>query len=114
MPPFIFVTFEESALFKGARPKPVLVCLAVRTARPLPQRVGAFAEALMLRLMPEVVGAAIQPTRLLPEQIGALANDLVQTCLGLRQHAMRISVWGQLATAADMHLGVQTLELLVR
>jgi hypothetical protein len=50
----------------------------------------------------------------LPEQIGALAHDLVQTCLGLRQYAMRISVWGQLATAADMHLGIQTLEFLVR
>ncbi len=67
----------------------------------------------MLRLMPEVIGATIWPTRLLPEQIGALANDLVQTRLGLRQHAMRIPVWGQLATAADMHLGVQTLKFLV-
>jgi hypothetical protein len=67
----------KSALFKGADPKPVLVRLAFRTTFPLLQCVGAFAEALMLRLMPEVVGAAIRPTRLLPEQIGALANDLV-------------------------------------
>ena len=50
---------------------------------------------------------------MLPEQIGALANDLVQARLGLGQHTMRISVWGQLAAAADMHLGVQTLEFLV-
>ena len=69
---------------------------------------------IMLRLMPEVVGASIRPTRLLPEQIGTLANDLVQTRFGLRQHAMRISVRGQLAAAANMHLGVQTLEFLVR
>ena len=66
-----------SALLKGARPIPMLVRLAFRTALPLPQRVGAFAEALILRLMPEIVGAAIQPTRLFPQQIGALANDLV-------------------------------------
>ena len=32
----------------------------------------------------------------------------------VRQHAMRISVWGQLATAPDVHLGVQMLEFLVR
>jgi hypothetical protein len=75
----------------------VLVRLALRTTFPLPQCVGAFAEALMLRLMPEVGGAAIRPTRLFPEQIGALANDLVQACLGLGQHTMRISVCGQLA-----------------
>jgi hypothetical protein len=68
---------------------------------------------LMLRLMPELVGAAIRTTRLLPEQIGALANDLIQTGLGLRHHAVRISEWGQLAAAADMHLGVQTVEFLV-
>ena len=104
---------DASVLLKCACSKPMLVCLAFRTALPLPQRVGAFAEALMLRLMPELVGAAIRTTRLLPEQIGALANDLVKTRLRLRQHAMRISVWGQLAAAADMHLGVQTLEFLV-
>jgi hypothetical protein len=63
----------------------VLVRLAFRAAFPLAQRVDPFAEALMLRLMPELVGAAIRTTRLLPEQIGALANDLVKTCLGLRQ-----------------------------
>jgi hypothetical protein len=68
---------DALALFKRARPKPVLVGCAFRKALSLPQCVGAFAEALMLRLMPEVVGAAIRPTRLLPEQIGALANDLV-------------------------------------
>ena len=68
---------DLSALFKCARPKPVLVRLAFRAAFPLPQCVGAFAETLMLRLMPEVVGAAIRPTRPLPKQIGALANDLV-------------------------------------
>jgi hypothetical protein len=66
-----------SALLKGARPKPMLVRLAFRTAFSLPQCVGAFAEAFMLRLVPEVVGAAIRPTRLLPKQVGALANDLV-------------------------------------
>ncbi len=84
---------------------PVLVRFAFRTALPLPQRVSAFAEALMLSLAPEVVGAAIRPFRLLPEQISVLANDLVQSRLGLRQHTMRISVWGQLAAAGDMHLG---------
>jgi hypothetical protein len=41
------------------------------------QCVGALAEALMLRLMPEFFCAAIRPTRPLPEQIGALANDLI-------------------------------------
>jgi hypothetical protein len=41
------------------------------------RRVGAFAEAFMLRLMPELVRAAIRPTRLFPKQIGALANNLV-------------------------------------
>ena len=51
--------------------------LAFRAAFPLPQCRGAFAETLMLRLMPEVVGAAIRPTRSLPKQIRALANDLV-------------------------------------
>jgi hypothetical protein len=55
----------------------MLVRLAFRTALPLPQRVGAFAEAFMLRLMPEVLRASIWPTRLLPEKIGALANDFV-------------------------------------
>jgi hypothetical protein len=80
---------------------------------PAPPCVGAFAEALTPRLMPEVIGAIIRPTRLLLEQIRALANDLVQTRLRLCQRAMRISVWGQLAAAADVHLGVQTLEFLV-
>jgi hypothetical protein len=84
-----FVTLDGSAVFKGARPKPVLVRLAFRTAFPIPQCVGPFAEALTLRLMPEVIAAIIRPTRLLPEQIRALANDLVQTRLRLRQHAMR-------------------------
>ena len=55
----------------------MLVRLAFRTALPVPQRVGAFAEALMLHLMPVVVCASIRPPRLLPEQIGTLANDLV-------------------------------------
>ena len=68
---------DASALLKSARPKPVLAGLAFWTALPLPQRLGAFTEALMLRLMPEVIGASIRPARLLPEQIGALANDLV-------------------------------------
>jgi hypothetical protein len=68
---------DVSALLKRACPKPVLIRLAFRTALPLPQSVGALAEALILRLMPEVVCAAIRPTRPLPEQIGALANDLV-------------------------------------
>jgi hypothetical protein len=40
----------------------MLVRLAFRTAFPLPQRVGAFAEALILRLMPEVLGAAFRAT----------------------------------------------------
>jgi hypothetical protein len=79
-----------STLLKGASPKPVLVRLAFRTALPLPQRVRAFAEALILRLMPEVLGAAFRATRLFPEQIGPFANDLVQALLRLRQHAMRI------------------------
>jgi hypothetical protein len=46
---YIFVTLDGSAVLKSARPKPVLVRLAFRTALPLPQRVRAFAEALMLR-----------------------------------------------------------------
>ena len=65
------------ALLKGARPKPVFFRLPFRTAFPLPQRVSAFAEALMLRFMPEIVGVAIRPTGLLPEHIGMLANDLI-------------------------------------
>jgi hypothetical protein len=68
--------FDASALLKGASPKPVLVRLVIRTALPLPQRVGAFAEALMLRLKPEVIGATIRPTGQVPGQISALANDL--------------------------------------
>jgi len=68
---------DASALLEGACPKPVIVRLAFQTTFTLPQRVGAFTEALMLRLMPEVVGAPTRPTRLLPKQIGALANDLV-------------------------------------
>src|SRR5271165_5120724 len=63
----IFVTLDASAFLKGARPVPVLVRLAFRTALPLPQRVSAFAEALILRLVPEVVGAAVRAPRLLPE-----------------------------------------------
>jgi hypothetical protein len=47
----------------------------------LPQRVGAFAEALMWRLVPEVVGTSIRPTRLLREQIGALTNNLARPAL---------------------------------
>ena len=39
--------------------------------------------------------------------------DLVWARFDLRQHAMRISVGDQLAAAADVHLGVQTLEFLV-
>jgi hypothetical protein len=66
--------FDASALLKGASLKPVFVRLAFRTALPLPQRVGASAETLMLRLKPEVVGAPIRPTGQLPEQIGALAT----------------------------------------
>ena len=92
---------------------PVVVRLAFRTALPLPQRVSAFAEALMLRLVPELVGAALWPPRLLPEEIGVLAIELVQTRLGFRQHTKPISVRGQLTAAADMHLGVQPLEFLV-
>jgi hypothetical protein len=72
-----FRVLDPSVLLEGAYPKPVLVRLALRTALPLPQRVGAFAEALMLRLMPEVVGAVIRTTRLLPKQISALSNGLV-------------------------------------
>src|SRR5580704_2690134 len=64
--------------------------------------------------MPEVIRAIIRTTRLLPEQIGTFANDLVQTRLSFRQHAMRISEWGQLASAADVHLGIKTLEFIVR
>src|SRR5208337_183212 len=97
-----------------AHPGPVLVRLAFRAALPLPQRVSTIAESLMLRSAPEVVRDALWSPRLLPEEIGALANELVQTRLGFRQHTKRISVWGQLTAAADMHLGVQTLEFLVR
>jgi hypothetical protein len=68
----------------------MLVRFAFRTALPLPQRLGAFAETLILRLMPEVLGVAFRATRLFPEQIGPLANDLVQALFRLRQHAMRI------------------------
>jgi hypothetical protein len=71
----------------------VLVRLAFWTAFALPQRVGSFAEAIMLRPMPEIVGVAIRPTRLFSKQIGALANNLIQASFGLRQDAMRISKW---------------------
>src|SRR5208283_4839392 len=66
-----------SALLKGARPIPIRVRLAFRTALALPQRISAFAEALMLRLAPEVVGATLRTPRLVPEKIGAVANELV-------------------------------------
>ena len=65
---------------------PVLVRLAFRTALPLPQRVSTIAKSLMLRLVPEVIGAALRPPGMLPEEIGALANELVQTRLGFGQH----------------------------
>ena len=42
---------------------PVRVRLAFRTALALPQRISAFAEALMLRFAPEVVGAALRTPR---------------------------------------------------
>ena len=90
----IFVTLVASALLKGARPKPVLGRLAFRTALPLPQRVSAVAEALILRLAPEVIGPTMRPAGMLPEEIGAIANELIQPLLGLRQHTMRISVLG--------------------
>src|ERR1700722_19725815 len=94
---------DASVLLEGAGARPMFVRPACRTAFPLPQSVGAFAESLALRLMPEIVGAAIRPPRLLPEQIGVLANDLVQTGFGLGQNAVRIAKGGQLAAPADVH-----------
>ena len=85
---------HSSAFLEAAYPMPVFVSLAFGPAITLPHRIGAFAEALMLSLMPEVVGGCVRPTRLFPKQIGALANDLIQTRLRLSQHAMRVSEWG--------------------
>ena len=92
----------------------MLVRLSLRTAFPLPQSVSALAEALMLGFVPELVRAPIRLTRPFPQQISALANNLVQARFGLRQDAVRISEWGQLAAAADVHLGVQRFEFFVR
>ena len=48
---------------------------------------------MLLRLVPEIVASPLWPTRLLPKEIGPIANELVQTLLGFRQHAMGISKW---------------------
>jgi len=107
-------TSYSSAPLKIEGAEPVLICLTLRTAFPLPQRMSTFAPALILRLVPELIGPVIRPTCLLPEQESALANDLIQTLLGFRQHSEWILVRLQRSTAADMHAGAQGLELCVR
>ncbi len=85
------IRFGASALFEGPDARPVLVRSALRTAFPLPERVSPLAKALMLRLMPEVLGPAAWTTRLLPERVSALPNDLIKTFLSLSQYTMRVS-----------------------
>jgi hypothetical protein len=51
---------------------PVLIRLAFGTAFPLPQGVGTFAEALMLRFVPEVVSPTVRPSRPLPCKVSVL------------------------------------------
>ena len=93
---------------------PVLVRPAFWRAFPLPQRMSTFTPALILRLVPELVGSVVRPTCLFPEQESAFANNLIQTLLGLCQDSEWIWVRLEGSTAADMHAGVQGLELFVR
>jgi hypothetical protein len=69
---------------------------------------------LVLRLMPEVLGAAFRTPRLLPKRMGALSHDLIEPFFGFRQHPMRISERGQLAATVGMYPRFQSVELFVR
>jgi hypothetical protein len=105
---------EDLIPLKVKRTVPVLIRLSLRTAFPFPQRVSTLAPALILRPVPELLGAAVWTIRLLPEQESVLAYNLIQTLFSFRQHTMWIPVRFEWPTAADMHVGAQTLELLVR
>jgi hypothetical protein len=76
-PVYFFVALNALALLKKRASEPVFVRFAFRTALPPPQRVRAFAKALMLRLMPEVVGTLFRPA--LPPH-SAYPRSLKRSC----------------------------------
>ena len=70
----------------------------------------------MLGLVPELVGLGVRPPRLLPKRVGALTDDLiVDPPWSPARATMRIP-WYRVSDhhSADMHLGVQAFEFLVR